>query len=33
MGSAPCLDGGLFNLGESAVRAAVFNGFAFCYEM
>ena len=33
MGGAACLDGGLLNLGESAVSAAVFNGIAFCYEM
>ncbi len=33
MGCKPCLDRGPFNLGETAVRAAVFNGIAFCYEM
>jgi hypothetical protein len=33
MGGAPCLDGGPFNPGENAVKAAVFNGIAFCYEM
>jgi hypothetical protein len=33
MGFGRCLDGRPLNLGENAVRAAVFNGFAFCYEM
>jgi hypothetical protein len=33
MGEAVCLDGAPFNLGVSAVSAAVFNGVAFCYEM
>jgi hypothetical protein len=33
MGRTSCLDGRLFNPGENAVNAAVFNGIAFCYEM
>ena len=33
MGCKPCLDRGPFNLAETSVRAAVFNGIAFCYEM
>jgi hypothetical protein len=33
MSRALCLDGGPFNLSESAVIAVVFNGIAFCYEM
>jgi len=33
MGCKPCLDCGLFKPVESAVRAAVFNGIAFFYEM
>ena len=33
MGRVRCLGGEPFNLGESAVSAAVFNGIAFCYEV